>query len=195
MTLPREVAPVRAQRILLIGSGGAGKSTLARELAARLALPLIHLDRHYWHPGWQPTSAAEWEAEVDRLIAEPRWVMDGNYGGTMERRMRRADAVILLDLPRWLCLWRVLRRQIRFLGRTRPELPAACPERLNLEFVSWIWTYPQRKRGPILRMLAELPAETSVVILRSAHDVRQLVATLPQGPAVPGGSTCASETG
>lgn len=167
------------QRILVIGSGGAGKSTLARELAASLSLPLVHLDQHYWHPGWTPTPEAEWDRVVDRLIAEERWVMDGNYGRTLERRLQRAQAVVWLDLSRWVCIWRVIRRQASYLGRVRPDLPAGCRERASLDFLLWVWTYPSRRRPGIRRRLAALPASTQVIVLQSARELRAFIASLP----------------
>src|SRR5436305_14392797 len=106
------------QRILVIGSGGAGKTPVARRLAAILDLPLIHLDAEYWRPGWVKPATAEWRTTVNALIARPKWVMDGNYGGTFDQRMPRADAIVLLDLPRVVCLWHVVKRWLRHVGRT-----------------------------------------------------------------------------
>jgi adenylate kinase family enzyme len=168
------------QRVLIIGSGGSGKTTLARHVADELGIPLIHLDQHYWHPGWAPTADDDWAAEVEKLIGHASWVMDGNYGGTLNRRLERAEAVIWLDLPRWLCLLRVLRRQLRYLGRSRPELPVGCRERLSFEFLLWIWNYPTRRAPSIAKRLAELPSSMRVVRLRSPNDVRHFLQGLPE---------------
>lgn len=181
-------APVRRgplRRILIVGAGGAGKSTLARRVGERLGLPVIHLDAHYWRAGWVETPADEWAAVVDRLIAGEAWVMDGNYGGTLERRLARADTVVFLDTPRLVSLWRVLRRALRYRGRTRPDLAPGCPEQLpNWEFVSWIWTYPRRRRGAILARLERLRGEKAIHVLRSTRDVERFVAELGRGPGV-----------
>jgi adenylate kinase family enzyme len=157
----------RVRRVLVIGPGGAGKSTLAARIAARTGLPLIHLDARYWRAGWVETPAAEWSAEVARLTAGEAWVMDGNYGGTLEPRLAACDGVVFLDLPRWLCLARVLRRWLRHAGRTRPDLAPGCPEQLSWEFVRWIWTYPRARRPAILRRLAALPPDRRVIVLDS----------------------------
>src|SRR6478672_12302851 len=111
------------QRALVIGSPGAGKSTFARALAARTGLPLIHLDREYHLPGWVEPPEADWRARIDQLIAGDRWIIDGNYGGSMDVRLNRADTVILLDYPSWLCLWRVVSRIATLHGRVRPDAP------------------------------------------------------------------------
>ena len=167
------------RRVLLIGSGGAGKSTLATGIGARMALPVIHLDARYWHAGWRPTPPDDWRREVERLAAEPAWVMDGNYGGTLDLRLAACDTVVFLDLPRVVCLWRVLRRRLRYRGRSRPDVAPGCPERLDREFVRWVWTYPRQRRPEVLRRLAALPADVRVVHLRSQRAVAAWLATLP----------------
>ena len=172
----------RVKRVLIIGSGGSGKSTLARQLGERLGLPVVHLDAHYWNPGWVETPAEEWRERVQRLIAGPEWVMDGNYGGTLDIRLAVADTVIFLDLPRIVCLWRIMRRAARYWGRTRPDIAPDCPEKIDWEFVVWVWTYPSRRRPGILARLRELESARAIV-LRSASDVENLLARLPHGPA------------
>ncbi len=169
------------RRVLVVGAGGAGKSTLARRMGERLALPVIHLDAHYWRSGWVETPADEWSEEVDRLLAGEVWIMDGNYGGTLDRRLARCDTVVFLDAPRLVSLWRVVKRWLAHRGRTRPDMAPGCEERLSLEFVRWIWTYPRRRRGQILARLARLRGEKAVFVLRSARDVERFVAGL--GPA------------
>lgn len=162
------------QRILVIGSGGAGKTTVAREIARRLDLPLIHLDAHYWRPGWIETPKEEWRRVVEGLIAQPRWVMDGNYGGTMDLRIAASDTVVFLDLPRLVCLWRVLKRTTRFWGTTRPEITAGNPERMTWDFVKWIWTYPKRRRPALLAKLNMLD-DKRVIVLSSQREVDQFL--------------------
>jgi adenylate kinase family enzyme len=141
------------ERVLVIGSPGAGKSTLAAQLARRTGLPLVHLDAHYWRAGWIEPDKAEWERQVEVLAAGERWVMDGNYGGTLALRLARADTVIWLDFPAWLCLARIVRRAIRHWGRTRPDMAEGCPERLEWEFVSFTASFPRNGRKRIVEKL------------------------------------------
>jgi adenylate kinase family enzyme len=163
------------QRVLIIGSGGSGKSVFARELAEILGLPVVHLDAHHWRPNWIAPAADEWKRTIESLCAEPRWIMDGNYGGTMDSRLACSDTVIFLDLPRSVCLWRVLKRQLKYAGRTRPEMAPGCPERFSLEFISWIWSYRKRRRPGVLARLAALGPAQRAIVLTSPRDVKRFM--------------------
>jgi adenylate kinase family enzyme len=163
------------ERVLVIGSGGSGKSTVARQLSQLLDLPIVHLDAHHWHAGWLPTPPEEWQRVVQSLVAGPRWVMDGNYGGTLELRLGHCDTVVFLDLPRLVCLWRVLKRQLRYRGKARPDMAPGCPERLSWEFIVWVWTYPSRRRPAILRRLSGLRTDQRVIILSSRREVSRFL--------------------
>jgi adenylate kinase family enzyme len=163
-----------AHRILVIGCSGAGKSALARAVADHYRLPLIHLDRCYWRPGWIAPNEAEWFDEVERLTAEPEWVMDGNFSSTMRQRAEASDAIVFLDLPRWLCLLRVLRRALLGYGRTRNDVAPGCPERFDWAFLKWVWNYPTRSRPKTLDLLKAYPR--SVVVLSSNAEIRRWMA-------------------
>lgn len=164
------------RRVLVIGSGGAGKSTLAARLGALSGLPVVHLDALYWNAGWVATPPDEWARVVARLIEGDAWVMDGNYGGTLDLRLAACDTVVFLDLPRLVCLWRVVRRWLRYRGRTRPDMASGCAEQIDAEFLRWIWTYPTQRRPGILARLATLTGGQRVVVLRSQREVEAFLA-------------------
>jgi adenylate kinase family enzyme len=166
------------QRILVIGSPGAGKSTLASRLAERLGLPLIHLDREYFGPGWTTPTKPEWRERVKLIAARPAWVMDGNYASTFDIRVPCATAIVWLDLPRWQCMLSVLWRVARHHGRTRPDLGPIGPERFDWSFMRWIWSYPNRMRPKTARMLERLRPDQRVYVLRSRSDIPALEAAL-----------------
>ena len=160
------------RKVLVIGSGGAGKTTFSKQLASRTKLPVIHLDQLFWHPGWVKTPDEEWDCLIAELCARDAWIMDGNYGRTLAQRLEAADTVVFLDLPRLVCTWRILKRQIRYAGRVRPDAAPGCPERLTLEFVAWVWTYARRRRPEIMERLDALRATKRIVILRSEREIR-----------------------
>lgn len=134
------------RRVVVIGSGGAGKSTFAAGLGRRAGLPVVHLDAVFWRPGWVPTPADEWRAAVAALVARPAWVLDGNYGGTLALRLVACDTAVFLDLPRRACLARVLGRWWRHRGCARPDMCPGCPGRTSGEFLWWVWTHPAERR-------------------------------------------------
>jgi adenylate kinase family enzyme len=161
------------QRIMVIGSGGAGKSTFARQLAAITGLPVIHLDRHYWRPGWERTPTEEWHTMVQEFAAGSEWIIDGNYTNSLPLRIQRCDAIVFFDFPRRLCLAGVIRR--RFSAQARPDAAPGCPERLDLEFLKWVWSYNNESRPRVLEAVRAASANVETITLRNRADVRRLL--------------------
>ena len=168
------------QRVLVIGSPGAGKSTLATELARRTGLPLIHLDREQWRSGWVETPKDEWQRKVVELAEGDRWIIDGNYGGTLAPRLARADTVIDLEFPAWRCVWRILKRFAQSAGKVRPDMAEGCPEQWNFEFIVYTATFPLKGRKRTRAKLARFGG--TLVRLRSPAEVRRFLASVdPRG--------------
>jgi adenylate kinase family enzyme len=168
------------QRVAIIGPGGAGKTTIALELGRRLGLPVVHLDRIFWQPGWTEPDRSDWERAHRAALAGNAWVADGNYGSTMAERLRRADTIVLVDPPPLACVWRLARRQVRFRGRVRDDLPPGCVEHFRPGATLAFWWYVLRyRRTRIPGVLARIEAAGAgkrVEILRSRGDVRRFLA-------------------
>ncbi len=160
------------RRVLVLGCPGAGKSTLARSLGEALSLPVVHLDKLWWKSGWINRTEGEFDALLDTVLLGEEWVIDGNYLRTLPRRLERCDAVVLLDYPRQVCLFRALRRILSWRGRTRPDMAADCPERLDGEFVRWIWEFHRTQRPQVLELLDGWTGEKHV--FRSPKDCARL---------------------
>ncbi|HEX8621629.1 MAG TPA: AAA family ATPase [Allosphingosinicella sp.] len=171
------------ERVLVIGSPGAGKSTLAAAIARRTGLPLVHLDQHYWRAGWAEPDQAEWTRQVESLAAAPRWVMDGNYSGTLPLRLGSADIVLWLDFPVWLCLARIVLRAIRYRGRVRPDMAPGCLEQLTAEFIGYTAAFPWRGRRRVETHLAGYRG--TLRRLRSRAEVESFLESLPPAGGTP----------
>ena len=170
------------KRVLIIGSSGSGKSTLARQLGAKLELPVIHLDRYFWHPGWVGTPQAVWSKKVTDLTRGNEWIIDGNYRGTLDIRLQAADTIIFLDLPRLVCTWRATKRRFQYRNKPRPDIAEGCTEALfdpaYFSFVRWVWNYPNRARPNVLQKMKQLPDNKHVIWLKSTAEINHF-ATRP----------------
>jgi adenylate kinase family enzyme len=122
------------RRILILGPSGAGKSTLARRLGDRLGLPVVHLDALYWNPGWSASETGLFRARMAEAAARDAWVIEGNYSSHLDLRLPRAEALIWLDLPRYVYFPRAVWRSIRNYGRERGDVGAGNPEQFDWSF-------------------------------------------------------------
>lgn len=160
----------------MIGSGGSGKSTVAAQLGELTGLEVNHLDKFYWSPGWVKPAPDEWIKTVTELVERDSWIIDGNYSGTLELRMRRCDAIVFLDLPRVLCLWRIVKRLFLYRDGKRPDMAEGCRENLNFEFVSWVWNYHRRSRPKVIKLLQEHAEGKQIFWLHSRTEVKKFLA-------------------
>ena len=149
------------ERVLVIGCPGSGKSTFSRKLQTMTGLPLYHLDLLYWN---EDRTVVPREAFLDRLeavLSKPRWIVDGNYASTMERRLEAADAVFFLDYDTQLCLESVLMRR----GKERPDMPwmEQEGEEPDREFLEMIQGFSQKGRKQILDLMDRYPEKCWIV--------------------------------
>lgn len=165
-----------AERILIVGPSGAGKTQLALELGRLLALPVVHLDAHRWQPGWVALSDEEWQPVVAELTQAPAWIMDGTYEGSLDVRIPAADAVIVLEAGRLTCFSGLVRRRILERKRVRPDAPPG--QRLDRAFLRYVWRYPGVTRPLLLARLREHADGKTVVFLRGRREARRLLSEL-----------------
>ncbi len=165
------------ERILLIGCGGAGKSTLARQMGEILRIPVVHLDKLFWKPGWVEASPEEFDVLLAEELKKDKWIMDGNFGRTLPERIKYCDAILFLDFSRFACLWGVCKRVITTYGKVRPDMGDGCPERFDLDFLKWVWNFNKNNREKFYRHLNEAEnAET--IVLKNRRMVKKFLEQL-----------------
>lgn len=174
------MASTEMKKIILIGSGGAGKSTLAKQLGEILNIEVFHLDKLYWQAGWVEPSEDDWEKKVAELLKKDSWVMDGNFGGTMEMRLKACDTAIFLDLPRTICLYRILKRRLKYRNTNRPDMTEGCNEKVDLEFLGWIWNYRKIKKPKVEKILQKFEQEKKIIRFKSPQEVEKFISNVKQ---------------
>jgi len=157
-------------KVLVVGSCGAGKSTLAKRLSEAMKLPFISLDQCYWLPGWVRPEREFWRAQVKEIIKQEKWIMDGNFQNTFDLRFPASDVVVFLDFNRWVCLGGILKR--RFL-KNRVDPLEACGEQITFDLLKWVlWDHEREGRQAILNSIIE--HQKKAVIIKSRRDLKSL---------------------
>lgn len=148
------------QRVVMLGRGGAGKTTAARELGALLDVPVIELDQVFWSGELTPTPPQQWAARQSELAAAECWVMDGDLGpcDVLVPRLARADTVVILDFGLLRCVWRAVRRS-----------------RERRDFWWWALTWRYRSKPPLLAAVAANAPRADLYILRTPRQLRRLL--------------------
>ena len=166
------------EKVMIIGCGGAGKSTLARALGEKTGLPVVHLDQIWWAPGnWQHLEKEEFDALLLEELKKPRWILDGNFNRTIEMRLKECDTVIYLDFSRMACLFSWLKRVITNWGQARPDMAPGCAEWFDPEMAAWIWNFNKKNRENYYRLLNEAKG-IETIVLKNRRMVKRFLRSL-----------------
>jgi adenylate kinase family enzyme len=151
------------KRVVVLGPGASGKSTLAVQLAQITGLPVIELDKLFWRAGLIATPLAEWVKVQENIVKDDQWILDGDLGpyDGVEVRLRAADTVIFLDFSVVRCAWRAVRRS-----------------RERLDFWLWLLRYRRQSRPLLLHAIRHHASKATIHVLRTPHAVRRFLADL-----------------
>jgi adenylate kinase family enzyme len=176
---PAEVAE-RVRRVLVLGSGGAGKTVLARRLSGALGIPVVHLDGLYYDADWRPRPLEEFAAAQRQSLAAGSVIVDGNYASSLPLRLVATDTVIVLDLPARTCLAGILRRRWRYRGGQHAN---GVFDRLSVGFAYYVISYRKRTLPRVLDLTAEHAPTARVFRLTSRREVARFLEEVRRSPA------------
>jgi adenylate kinase family enzyme len=165
-------------RIAIIGCGGSGKTTLGRQLADKINAPITHLDGIYYDSAWNTLPPEKFTAIQQELVAEPRWVIDGNFASTLPIRLQRADTVVFLDIPPIVCLWGILQRRRRYRGGQHTE--QGVFDRIHWGFIRYVLGYRRQMRPKVRALIAEHAGHAHITTLTSRRAARRFAAAVRQ---------------
>ncbi len=146
------------KKVIVIGCPGAGKSTFSRKLRDKTNLPLFHLDMIFWKSDKTTVSREEFDERLETVLNQDQWILDGNYGRTLEMRLKECDTVFLFDLPPEICLLGARSR----IGTVREDMPWVERE-LDEEFKEWILDFPNKELPHVYSLLKRYPNKEMIV--------------------------------
>ncbi|MCL2527499.1 MAG: AAA family ATPase [Defluviitaleaceae bacterium] len=169
------------RRILIIGNSGSGKSTLARQMSEILGIPAIYIDalRFLENKNWVETPKKEFQAKIAAAVSADEWIFEGCGTSTLPQRIERCDTIIFLDFNRFFCLYYAIKRRIQIRQKPRPELPKGCIDKIDKQFLKWIfWDYSKRSRPLILKMI--YASDKPLHHLKKRKEVDQFISELQE---------------
>jgi len=169
----------RPRKIAIIGCAGSGKTTLAFKLQEKTGLPLYHLDQYYWLPNWGRVGPEKFELAHNALCDKDSWIIEGSYVRFFAYRAAKADLIIFMDVPRYLCMWYVLERSFVHWREVIPGNPAGCEQRILspkfFGFLKWVFTFNKRYRGMILDILEDAKRTKPVYVFTSLKNIDSFI--------------------
>ena len=144
--IQKRIKGAAMEKVLIIGSNGAGKSTFSFALAERVGLPLYHLDQIYWHGYWEVVPRDQFLQAVDAIVSDPKWIIEGNNLSSLHRRVANADTVFWFELHPLRCIFNVIKRELKYRGAARPDMPQTCISRIDLRFLKTVWQFNKKNR-------------------------------------------------
>ena len=175
------------KRVMIVGGPGSGKSTLAVQLGEATGLPVFHMDKIHYSPGWVDREKSVKTAMTHEIHVLEHWIFEGGHSATYPERMARADHFIWLDIPLWKRIYRVLRRCYMHHGKVRPDMQAECPERFDRKMIDFLWFIIRTRNTARLKLAgiyANPPKHLHMVKLTNQNDIDALLSTAPQSSAL-----------
>lgn len=163
------------KKILILGCPGSGKSTLANKLSKKLNIKVYHLDKLWWRGNWENVSKEEFKYKLNEILKNKSFIIDGNYMSTIDMRISKCDTIIYLDFNTLFCLYRIIKRYFKNRGRVRDDMGGNCVEKLDLEFISYVFKFNRNYRDDIYSTIKN--SKKDVIVFKSIRKLNKWINT------------------
>ena len=167
----------KMKKIIVIGCPGSGKSTLSRELHSKTGIPLYHLDMLNWNADRTTVEKRVFLERLSDVLEKDEWIIDGNYGSTMELRMQRCDTIIFLDYSLDVCLDGISKRK----GKPRGDIPWEEPEQDDEEFIRFIRNYNSQSKPQVMGLLQKY-SNKNIIVFKNRNEASAFLSKIPSTP-------------
>ena len=163
-------------KIAIIGISGSGKSTLAVKLHNILRIPLFHLDQYFWKSGWQLPDRAEFAKAHNQLCDKPEWIIEGMATRLFDYRLQRADVIIFLDIPLYICFYRIFKRAFLNFGKVFFSSAPGCPERFpSREFLAYVWNFNSKQKPEVMAFLQACSKDKKIFVVKEKRQLDDVI--------------------
>lgn len=169
------------QKIWITGSSGSGKTTLANILGTKLNIPVHYNDKIFWQDNWQERPKNEQIEITKKLLEKDKWIYEGNRFSDCKEdgRYKKCDTIIFLNINRFICLYRFLRRYFKYRGTVRPDITDGCIEKIDVEIIKYIiFDFPTKNNKRQELFTEAIKDKKNVVILNGEKSVKKWLYTL-----------------
>lgn len=161
------------EKVVIIGCPGSGKSTFGRKLKSIIGLPLYHLDMMFWNEDRTTVSKEAFIRQLQDVMSNSKWIIDGNYSSTMEMRIKECDTVFFLDYPTEVCIGGIESRK----GQPRSDMPWIENEDTDEAFIDFVNTYNSESRPKVINLLEKYSTK-NIIIFKTRTESEEYLSLL-----------------
>lgn len=165
------------KKIIILGNGGSGKSTLGEKLSKKLNIPVYHLDRLTFKTGWITVSEKEFVEALKNILAGEKWIVEGwSYNTTIPMRLDAADLIIYLEFNVWFCYWYALKRHIQYTFKQNPyDPPNSNIWKKTIRMIKAMWMVHKIYEPQLRNFLAKYTETKTIVRIKNRKELNLFI--------------------
>jgi adenylate kinase family enzyme len=164
-------------KIIILGNGGSGKSTLGERLSKKLNIPVYHLDRLTFKTGWESVAETEFTGKLKNILSYDKWVVEGwSYNSTIPMRLQAADLIIYLEFNIWICYWYALIRHLQYSFKQNPyDPPNSNIWKKTIRMVKAMWIVHKIYEQQLRDLLHKFPETKPIVRVKNRKELKKVI--------------------